>query len=169
MTDGEPLDWDQIVELNAQRVLRVSLRILGSVQDAEDVSQDVFAEAFRLKKTTNIQNWEAFLVRLATLRSLDCLRRRHSFVELRIDDRISSIEPADELAARELADWLRTSISDLPDQQAAVFAMTYFEQLSRDDISEALSISPEAVSTALYKARQDLLSQLAVFHRGENK
>jgi len=50
MTDEVLPDWDRIVERHAQRVFRVALRILRSVQDAEDVSQDVFTEAFRLHK-----------------------------------------------------------------------------------------------------------------------
>jgi RNA polymerase sigma factor (sigma-70 family) len=57
----------------------------------------------------------------------------------------------------------------LPDQQATVFAMSHFEQLSRDDVAAALGISPEAVSTALYKARKRLLTQLTVINRGEIK
>jgi DNA-directed RNA polymerase specialized sigma24 family protein len=45
--------------------------------------------------------------------------------------------------------------------------MHHFEHLSRDDVSAALGVSLEAVSTALYKARQRLLKLLAVFHQGE--
>ena len=61
----------------------------------------------------------------------------------------------------------RQSLARLPDQQAAVFAMAHFEQLSHDDVATTLGISTQAVSTALYKARQRLLNLLTVFNRGE--
>jgi RNA polymerase sigma-70 factor (ECF subfamily) len=169
MTNGELPDWDRIVELHANRVFRVALRILRSVHDAEDVSQDVFSEAFRLHKTGPVQNWTGLLVRLATLRSLDRLRRNRPSVELRECDRMSTVEPYEELAARELADWLGKALAQLPDQQAAVFVMHHFEQLSREQISAVLDVSPEAVSAALYKARQRLLTQLAIFNKGDSR
>jgi len=169
MRDGELPDWDRIVEHHAGRVFRVALRILRSVQDAEDVSQDVFTAAFQLHKAGPVQNWTGLLVRLATLRSLDRLRRNRPSVELREGDRMSTVEPFEELEARELADWLRMAIAQLPDQQATVFVMHHFEQLSRDEVSAALGVSPEAVSTALYKARQRLLRQLAVFNQGDSR
>jgi RNA polymerase sigma factor (sigma-70 family) len=59
-------------------------------------------------------------------------------------------------------------MAQLPDQQATVFAMFHFEQLSRNEVAETLGISLESVSTTLYKARQRLLSQLAVFNRGDS-
>jgi RNA polymerase sigma-70 factor (ECF subfamily) len=68
-------DWDRIIERHAKNVFRVAFRILGSVQDAEDVSQEAFAEAFRMHKAGPIQSWTGLLVRLSTLRSLDRLRR----------------------------------------------------------------------------------------------
>ena len=80
MTDGELPDWDRIVERHAKRVFRVAMRILRSVQDAEDVSQDVFTEAFQLHKAGPVQSWTGLLVRLATLRSLDRLRRNRPSV-----------------------------------------------------------------------------------------
>ena len=167
MTDGELSGWDRIVELHARRVFRVALRILRSVHDAEDVSQEVFFEAFRLHKAGPGHSWTALLVRLATLRSLDRLRRKRPTVEFRESDRMSTVEPFDEVAAAELAHWLRSAMAQLPDQQATVFVMHHFEQLSRDRISAALGVSPDAVSTALYKARQRLLTQLAVFNKGD--
>jgi RNA polymerase sigma-70 factor, ECF subfamily len=169
MTDAELPDWDRIVEQHATRVFRVALRILRSVQDAEDVSQDVFCEAFQLHKAGPVQNWTGLLVRLATLRSLDRLRRNRPSVELRDCDKTSTVEPFEELEARELADWLRKAIAQLPDQQATVFVMHHFEQMSRDQTSAALGVSPEAVSTALYKSRQRLLRQLAVFNHGDSQ
>ena len=169
MTDGELPDWDRIVERHARRVFRVALRILKSVQDAEDVSQDVFTEAFQLHKTGPVQSWTGVLVRLATLRSLDRLRRNRPSVELRECDRMSTVEPFEEVGAGELALWLGKALAQLPDQQATVFVMHHFEQLSRDQVSAALGVSPEAVSTALYKARQRLLTQLAVSNQGDSK
>ena len=165
MTNGELPDWDRIVEHHASRVFRVALRILRSVHDAEDV----FTEAFRLHKAGPVQSWTGLLVRLATFRSLDRLRRNRPSVELREYDRISTVEPFEESEARELAVWLQKAIAQLPDQQATVFVMHHFEQLSRDEVSAALGVSPEAVSTALYKARQRLLRQLAVFNRGDSR
>ena len=108
-------------------------------------------------------------MRLATLRSIDRLRRARPLAELRESDRMTTVEPFEEAAAGELAQWLRQAIARLPDQQAAVFAMYHFEQLSRDDVATTLGISIEAVSTALYKARQRLLDLLAVFNRGDAK
>jgi RNA polymerase sigma-70 factor, ECF subfamily len=167
MNDGELPDWDRIVEGHATRVFRVAFRILGSVHDAEDASQDAFTEAYRLHKEASVQSWTALLVRLATLRSLDRLRRRRQRLssQLREADRISAVEPSEEAEAAELAAHLRKALGQLPDQQATVFVMHYFEQLPRDQISAALGVSVEAVSTALYKARRRLLEELAAFNR----
>lgn len=169
MADGDVVDWDGIVDRHAKSVFRVAMRILASVQDAEDVSQDVFAEAFQLHSTTRVENWTGLLVRLATLRSIDRLRRKRPAVEVSEADWMSNIEPFDVLVADELADWLRSAMAQLPEQQGAVFALFHFEQLPREEISAALSMTPEAVSTALYKARQRLMTNLTALERGDQK
>jgi RNA polymerase sigma-70 factor (ECF subfamily) len=166
MTDDQRPDWDQIVEKHAGRVFRIARRILGSVHDAEDVAQDVFVEAIRLHGAGPVQSWAGLLVRLATLRAIDRLRRTRPTHELLESDRVSVAGPLEEAVANELAQWLRAAIGQLPDQQAVVFALTYYEQLPRDEVAASLGISAEAVSTALYKARQRLMSQLSVFDKG---
>lgn len=167
MPESRSVNWNEIVGRHAATVCRVALRILRNTQDAEDVSQDVFAEAFALQDPGGILNWEAFLVRVTTLRSLDRLRRRRTqLVELRDDEHHYSAEPADALMADELSGWLTDALTRLPEHQATIFLMIYAEQMSRLDVAEALGISPDAVSSALYKARQRLLSEHAVFNRG---
>ena len=166
--DGQP-HWNRIVDRHGKRVFRIALRILGSVHDAEDVSQEVFAEAYRQRKAVSVQSWTGWLVRLATRRAIDRLRRTRTVTELHDHDLVSTVQPFEEATARELAHWLRDAIARLPDQQAAVFALVYFEQLSRDQVAANLGVSPQAVSTALYKARRRLVAQLAVFNDGDSR
>ncbi len=169
MPDNESPDWNQIVTRHGIRVFRVAFRILGSVHDAEDVAQDVFGEAYRLHQQGPVQSWTGLLVRLATQRSIDRLRRNRPSVELQDSDRLSTVEPIEEAVATELAHWLRQAVAQLPDQQATVFVMFHFEHLAHEEIAANLGISREAVGTALYKARQYLAAQLAVFNRGDSK
>ncbi len=169
MTIDEEPDWGRIVEEHGARVLRIATRILGSVHEAEDVAQDVFIEAYRMYRAGPVQSWPGLLVRLATLRAIDRRRRTRPTENLSDIDRPTTIGPVEVAVANELAQWLRTAVGRLPDQQAAIFTLTYFEQLSRAEIASSLSISPDAVSTALYKARQRLMSQLSVSNRGEAK
>ena len=166
MAGTELPDWTEIVELHGQRVFRVAFRVLGSVQDAEDVSQEVFSEAFRLHRTSHVESWTGLLVRLATLRSIDHLRRAQAGVELKETDGVSEEEPFQQAIAAELAALLRQEIARLPEQQAAALVMKYFDHFSHDEISAVLGISTNAVATTLYKARQRLQDHLTTFHRG---
>ena len=163
MKEPEEPDWDRIVERHAERVFRIAFRILGTVHDAEDVCQEVFVEAFELHRRGPVLTWAGLMVRLTTLRAIDKLRARRRSAEVLDHDQAGINGPEQELIARELAEWLRREVESLPDQQAAVFSLTYFEQLGRNEVAATLEISPEAVSTTLYKARQRLMSQLAIF------
>ncbi|TWU57864.1 RNA polymerase sigma factor [Rubripirellula reticaptiva] len=164
MSDPDVPDWGRVIEKHADRVFRIAYRILGSVHDAEDVSQEVFTEAMAVHQSGPVRTWTGLMVRLATVRSIDRLRRDRGRPEpLPSVDVVSSAQqPDQQLIATELATWLRAAIRSLPDQQAAVFSLAYFEQLSRNEIATALDVSPETVSTTLYKARNKLSSQLAV-------
>ena len=162
MAGNDPPDWDTIVDLHAQRVYRVAYRILGSVHDAEDVSQMVFAEAIKMHQRGPVQSWTGLFVRMSTLRAIDVLRTRRESAALS-DTHVAKQASAPELVAgKELASWLRDATQKLPDQQAAVFSLTYFEQLDRNEVAAVLSVSVETVSTTLYKARKRLLAQLNI-------
>ena len=157
-------NWNEIVERHAERIFRIAYRILGSVHDAEDVSQVVFAEAFRVFESGEVQSWSGLFARLSTVRSIDLVRRRKSTVTIADDDRVSNSGPYENAVGTELAAWLRLVVAELPRQQMEIFTLTHFEQLDRNEVAAILGISPESVSTALYKARQRLQEQLNTFN-----
>ena len=157
-------NWNEIVDRHAERVFRIAYRILGSVHDAEDVSQVVFAEAFRIYENGEVQSWSGLLVRLSTVRSIDLVRRRKSTVPIADDDRVSNSGPYENAVGSELAAWLRLEVAELPRQQMEIFTLTHFEQLDRNEVAAILSVSPESVSTALFKARQRLQKKLNTFN-----
>lgn len=167
MSEPNVPDWGKVVEKHAERVFRIAYRILGSVHDAEDVSQEVFTEAMAVHQSGPIRTWTGLMVRLATVRSIDRLRkyqgRPESLASVATEPSATQ-RPDQEFIAAELATWLRGEIRKLPDQQAAIFSLAYFEQLSRNEIAIALDVSPEAVSTTLYKARKKLSGRFAVVY-----
>ena len=154
-------DWDALVRENTPAVLRIAYRILGAVADAEDVTQDVFCEAWQMHVSHTVMNWPGLLRRMAVLRALDKLRRRRPSTQLtEVHLGHDRDGPAEVAMARELATRLRECIRQLPDQQAAVFSLFYFEHFSREEIAETVGTSVGAVSTALSKARRTLKASL---------
>ena len=151
------LDWNRLVEECGPGVFRAAWHILRQAEDAEDVVQEVFLEAFRLAPANRVRHWDAFLRRLATCRALDRLRRRKPISPL--DSQApapASQEPEQNVIGRELADRLREAIGQLSEREAEVFCLRYFEDLDNQAIAGTLGLRAGAVRAALHKARAKL-------------
>lgn len=147
------LTWQSIIDEHGEAIFRVAYRLLRSVHDAEDVSQEVLLEAFRMPEIPNA----SLLRRLAAFRAIDRLRQR--VVAVPLDEEIRQPEPLSVEKAfenEESADLLRKAIARLPRQQSRCFWLRYVEGLSNQAIAEVEAISESTVSTALCKARKSL-------------
>jgi RNA polymerase sigma-70 factor (ECF subfamily) len=150
-------DWDRIVREHGPLVFGTAWRILGHVADTEDVVQEVFLQAYRMRAGEPIRHWAGLLRRLAACRALDRLRQRKPTVALdELTLACSANGPEETAIGRELAARLREAVSQLPEREAAVFCLRYFEDLSYQRIAEILDINPGAVAQALHKARGKL-------------
>jgi RNA polymerase sigma-70 factor, ECF subfamily len=163
-------NWNDIVREYGPGAYRVAWRVLGHAQDCEDVVQEVFVEAHQLFTGGKIKHWPAFLNRLVTFRALDALRRRKQ-VGVVDDGSVYDPTPGPEESAiyREEEQRLRAAIAELPDRQAEVFCLAYFEQLSHQDIAATLDITRNAVANALHKARAHLQESLSMGPKEENR
>lgn len=161
-------DWDAIVRTHGTMVFGAAWRILGHAADTEDVVQEVFLEAHRLQDGVTVRNWGGLLRRLATYRALDRLRQRKHHCSLEQDLPVGpEDEPEAAAMGKELADRLRQAVAQLPQREAAVFSLRYFDELSYQEIASSLEITTGAVAQALHKARAKLESMLLPAAKGE--
>ena len=162
--------WIDIVNDNTSAVLNAANRVLGNVSDAEDVTQEVFAEAFRKFDASSAQNWTGLLRRLAVCRAIDLLRSRKTtepLSPLASDGKCNG--PVEDAMTRELKQRLRIETAKLPSRESQVFCLVYYEQLGHSDVARILGISQTAVTSALSKARAKLGQTLFQPSTGECK
>lgn len=160
-------DWEQIVKGHASLVWTTAFRLLNHREDASDCTQEAFLAALAVARRERVRNWKSLLVRLCTCRALDHLRRRardEARHERSVDcgDLLSPAASPQQWGEKaELADALRQALARLPPEQAEVFCLRFFNELSYRDISRQTGIPPSTVSVLLYRARLRLRELLA--------
>jgi RNA polymerase sigma-70 factor (ECF subfamily) len=161
-------DWDRIVRDYGPMVFGTAWRILGHAADTEDVVQEVFLQVHQLQRTRRVRHWGGLLRKLAACRALDRLRQRKTTASLNgVSVPDGADGPEETLMNRELADRLRQALAHLPEREAEVFCLRYFDELSYQEIADALSVSVGAVAAALHKARTRLEVLLLAAVQGE--
>jgi RNA polymerase sigma-70 factor (ECF subfamily) len=155
-------DWERIVRDHGPAVFATAWRILGHAADTEDVVQDVFLEVFRLRAEGEIRSWAGYLRKMAACRALDRLRQKRRPVISLNGLAVHSPSPGPDLLAaeNELADRLREAVAELPEREAEVFCLRFFDDLSYQDIADTLDITTGAAAQALHKARGRLALSL---------
>jgi RNA polymerase sigma-70 factor (ECF subfamily) len=146
-----------MVREHGPAVFGTAWRILGHAADTEDVVQDVFLEAYRVRAAGPVRCWPALLRRLAACRALDRLRQRRPTVSLdAVRVAANGGDPEAAAIGNELATRLRQAVGELPRREATVFCLRYFDDLPNQRIAEILNINPGAVGVARHKARAKL-------------
>ncbi|MDP2469651.1 MAG: sigma-70 family RNA polymerase sigma factor [Candidatus Palauibacterales bacterium] len=168
---GETAAFGDLVAIYMQRCYYAALGMVGSPQDAEDLSQEAFARAFkaraRLDPDRPFYPWlYQILRRLCYNFTRDTSTRRRkleragSWLVAEATVRASVDDPERVRATDELRDELERAIEDLPLAQREVFVLKEFEGLKYREIAELLDVPIGTVMSRLYAARHKLAAQL---------
>jgi RNA polymerase sigma-70 factor (ECF subfamily) len=132
-------------------VFSIALRILGDRFLAEETAQDVFLELYaklgELDGDTHVVHW---LRRATVHRSIDRIRQRDRRPELVTDpaelpELAADGAPGDPLLSRQL----RQVVAALPVTQRTVVTLRYQEDMSVEEIAEALGVPVATVKSHL--------------------
>lgn len=150
----------RLYELCHRQVYRLMVRMVG-LQDAADVTQQVFLQVFRkIDQFAGHSKFETWLYRLATNEALQHLRKgqRWKFQTL-LREPMSQHEPADE--RNEEKEVLEKALSRVDPELRSVFLLREVEGLSYREIAEAINVPEGTVGSRLNRARRELQQQLA--------
>ena len=156
------IDWQLIIEEHGPAVWRTAYRLLGNSADAADCFQETFVSALQFSRRRRVRNFSALLIRLATARAIDQLRRRFrraNFSSALADSPdVPNTNPGPVQAAQgqELTDRLRDSLSKLSSREAQTFCLRYMNDLNYREIADELGITTNAAGVLLHRARAKL-------------
>jgi RNA polymerase sigma-70 factor, ECF subfamily len=147
-------------------LIRYVYRLTGSEARALDVVQDVFLKLWEHRHQLVIHvSLRAFLYTMARNRALNMLRDE-SRVGGMPDE---SYEPAGEESdspeavyeIRELDQWFRRWIREMPPRRAEAFALSRFHELSNQEIGSIMGLSKRTVDTHIVHALRFLKQRYA--------
>jgi RNA polymerase sigma-70 factor, ECF subfamily len=174
---GDEAAFEQVVRQYGGRLLAVARRIVGTEEDARDVVQDAFMNAFknldRFEGNAKLSTW---LHRIAVNAALMRLRTRKRKPEQPIDAMLPGFsddghfeerfqsweEPVDKALEREESrELVRRQIDALPDSYRTVLVLRDIEGLDTEETANMLGLSVNATKIRLHRARQALRTMLA--------
>ncbi len=155
--------WQEIVESNSQIVWQTVNRLLNNHADAADCFQETFICALEIAARQKVRCWSALLRKVATMRSLDKLRKRMSVsesIQSSCEDlntlECQKLSPLELLEEKELAKKLRWALARLPQQQSEAFCLMHFEDMSYSDIASQMDLKVSTVNGLLHRGRMRL-------------
>jgi RNA polymerase sigma-70 factor, ECF subfamily len=172
VASGHPPALTTILQRHRRAAIALASRICG-VELAEEALQDAFVQISTASDTYRpeigpARNWILGIVRH---RAIDILRRNARHVSRRADaaelDDVASDDPVDAAVERqEQARTVRAMIRRLPDEQALIIRMAYFDDLSHTQIATMTGLPLGTVKSrirlGLTRLRRPLLGDQAI-------
>ncbi len=165
MQNGNNKAFDELYKLTSSRAYFVALQITKNEQDAEDVLQESYVNA--IAKINSLEKPESFVSwfhHIVANKSKDSLKKKKPTLfeggedeafEV-IPDEDTSFSPEDNLNQAELQKAVMEVIGELTEEKRACVLMMYFEEMSVNEIAEALEVPVSTVKNRLFTARKDL-------------
>jgi RNA polymerase sigma-70 factor (sigma-E family) len=141
------LEYDDVYAALWPRLLRTAYAVSGDLGVAEDAVQTAFAKAYRSwRRVSRLESPEAYVRRMVVNEVLNDrrrARRRHEITSDAPPERAVLGGHDDALGD----DSLWRAVTSLPPRQRAVLVLRYYEDLSEQQIADALGCRPGTVKS----------------------
>jgi RNA polymerase sigma-70 factor, ECF subfamily len=162
---GQTALFELLMRRYNERVYRAARSIVRDDQEAEDVMQQAYVNAFtHLRQFNGSARFSTWLTRIAINEALARVRRQGQYETF--DDELANMEPfmprnpsdnpERQAFAGELRGLLEWAIDALPDGMREVFVLREVEELSTSEAAECLGVSEDVVKARLSRGRATL-------------
>jgi RNA polymerase sigma-70 factor (ECF subfamily) len=183
---GDDEAFSTLVRRHQRQIFRLALRMLNNEQDAEEVLQEAFLNAYqKLPEFRGDAAFNSWIYRIAANSALMRLRRRRrapdtvAHVEEQTSDLPAgprfatdggyaepprsdwSLRADDALHNQQLGRAIEEAVANLPDDYRVVFLLKDVDGLSNEEIANSLDLTVPAVKSRLHRARLALRERLS--------
>jgi RNA polymerase sigma-70 factor, ECF subfamily len=168
---GDAEAFGEIVHRWERRIFALAYGMLGREEDARDATQETFLAAFRnlrgFRGEAKVSSW---LHRIAVNQCITRQRRAKVRGETALEDETEADgasfslaaheSPARTVESRQTTEAVRRAVQALPTELRQVIVMKEFEELTFQQIAEALDLPLSTVKSRLYTALRQLKMRL---------
>ncbi len=167
VTRGDQEAFAQLYDATSRNVFGIVLQVLRDHAQAEEVTQEVYVEAWRLATRFDSTKGSvtAWLNTMAHRRAVDRVRsaerrtqREHRHFEFQAGDR--SPDPSDLVVTTDEGRRVRDALAQLSEGQRTAVELAYFQGKTQREVAELLQVPLGTVKTRIRDAMQRLRKQL---------
>lgn len=173
---GDKNAYCVLVERFQQRLYNSMIQVVGSHDEAEDVVQDAFIQAFvKLHTFQGNSKFFTWLYRIAFNNALSRQRKKRVDLSIEQSRELSGTDPLDRNEApdepmmrEERVSLVHQALNMLSEEHRSILVLREMEEMSYEDIAEILSINIGTVRSRLSRARNQLrvhLEEISATHK----
>lgn len=172
--------FDALFQRYRSAIVAHAARYVKDRARAEELAQEIFVRVYTTKSYEANAKFKTWLYRVATNVCLNELRRPEHKEKLAALDGVEDtnsvsasvlisrpINPEEQLSSAELAKRVERALDALPANQRAAFLMARHDNMSHEEIAEALSTSVSAVKSLIHRALESLRKEVNQVLRAE--
>ena len=155
---GDRRAFGELVARHQRAIFLLAVRYLDNVEDARDVAQRTFVQAFqklgRFRQESGFRTW---VYRIAINLAVTALRERGRAAKMAarassLETEVAPVEPISEREARRL----RAAVASLPPKQRLVIELRVYDELSFREVAEVAGSSEDAAKMNFHHALKRL-------------
>jgi RNA polymerase sigma-70 factor (ECF subfamily) len=157
--EGNTTAFTTLVDRHARVCIRFAARMLGNVEDAEDITQETFLRAYgalgRYDERLGFQTWLMSILINRCRTALGTRRRRDA--RIIVDEgavAVAAVQPEAEEAA--LRDAIARAVARLDAAHREAFLLKHVEQLSYDEMAAMTGVGVSALKMRVQRACERL-------------
>ncbi len=161
---GESDAFRPLIERYRQRVLTITMRMLGDRSEAYDMAQECFLKAYRsIDRYDPTRPFSSWLYRIAINTCLDRRRRKSRLVPLEIEP-VARDTPDRALEESEMAEIVQLALNRLAPEYRAAVILKDIEGLAYEEMADILGDSVASLKTRVIRGRTKLATLLKKLH-----
>ncbi|NBU81155.1 MAG: RNA polymerase sigma factor [Flavobacteriaceae bacterium] len=165
--------FEKLYHEHKKLVFNMALNYLQNIEDAEEITQDVFVKVYKsLENFNQNSSYKTWIYRITINQCLDCIKQKNSQKRFFIFGKKSQNEaeylntttfehPGILMENKEEATILFDVINALTENQKTAFLLSKLDGLSNPEIAEIMQVSISSVESLIFRAKVSLKDKLS--------